>query len=192
VLAKLASGDDAGKVLDAYNPPQPEFAALKTKLAEVRKNGGIAAPKVERRQAHHREGRRRQDPAPRHERRARRRAAQAPLDVKGDKDSPLYDDAVRDAVKFSRPKPISTPTAISAQHTVKALNGEKKVAHGPTADPIDTIVVNMERWRWLPRDVGIRTSSSRAGLPPDAVERRQGLLDHQDRGRQAGQGPRRW
>jgi murein L,D-transpeptidase YcbB/YkuD len=40
------------------------------------------------------------------------------------------------------------------RNTVRALNGEKKVARGPSANPIDTIIVNMERWRWLPRDIG--------------------------------------
>ena len=37
VLAKLADGNDAAKVLDAFNPPQAGFKALKAKLAEVRK-----------------------------------------------------------------------------------------------------------------------------------------------------------
>jgi murein L,D-transpeptidase YcbB/YkuD len=39
-------------------------------------------------------------------------------------------------------------------NTVRALNGEKQVTHKPSADPTDIIIVNMERWRWLPRDVG--------------------------------------
>ncbi len=39
VLTKLADANDAGKALDSYNPPQPEFAALKAKLAELRKGG---------------------------------------------------------------------------------------------------------------------------------------------------------
>src|SRR5476651_593899 len=43
VLAKLANGSDAGAVLDKFNPPQPEFKALKVKLEEIRKSGGIVA-----------------------------------------------------------------------------------------------------------------------------------------------------
>ncbi|HEY5216294.1 MAG TPA: L,D-transpeptidase family protein, partial [Pseudolabrys sp.] len=39
-------------------------------------------------------------------------------------------------------------------NTVRAMNGEKRQARGPSADPIDTIIVNMERWRWYPRDLG--------------------------------------
>ena len=153
VLAKLASGDDAGKVLDGYNPPQPEFAALKTKLAEVRKNGGIAAPKVE-------------DDKPitvkvgegkilrPGMKDARVIALRKRLNVAGDKENPLYDNTVREAVEtFQTEADIGIDGNLGA-NTVRALNGEKKVARGPAADPIDTIIVNMERWRWLPRDLG--------------------------------------
>jgi murein L,D-transpeptidase YcbB/YkuD len=76
------------------------------------------------------------------------------LDIAGDKDNQLYDDAVRDAVKaFQTSAELDTDGNLGP-NTVKALNGEKKVAKGPTADPIDTIIANMERWRWLPRDLG--------------------------------------
>ena len=153
VLAKLADGSDAGKVLDAYNPPQAEFAALKAKLAEVRKNGGIAAPKVEEDKpitVKVGEGKILRPGM----KDARVVALRKRLDVKGDKDSPLYDDAVRDAVKIFQTEADLDADGNLGANTVKALNGEKKVAHGPTADPIDTIVVNMERWRWYPRDLG--------------------------------------
>ena len=61
VLAKLASGDDAGKALDSYNPPQAEFKALRAKLAEVRN-----APAAEAEEEGGSGGAcgRRQDPAP--------------------------------------------------------------------------------------------------------------------------------
>jgi murein L,D-transpeptidase YcbB/YkuD len=153
VLAKLADGSDAGKVLDAYNPPQAEFAALKAKLVEVRKNGGIAAPKVEEDKpitVKVGEGKILRPGM----KDARVIALRKRLDVKGDKDSPLYDDAVRDAVKVFQTEADLDADGNLGANTVKALNGEKKVAHGPTADPIDTIVVNMERWRWYPRDLG--------------------------------------
>ena len=51
VLAKLADAGDAGKALDSYNPPQAEFKALKAKLAELRKNGGVIAKPEEEKQA---------------------------------------------------------------------------------------------------------------------------------------------
>ncbi len=154
VLAKLASGSDAEKVLDAYNPPQPEFKALKVKLAELRKNGGVAAK-----------------PAAEEEKPvtvkvgegkilrpgikdARVVSLRKRLNVAGDKESTLYDDAVRDAVKVFQTEADLDADGNLGANTVRALNGEKKAARGPTADPIDTVVVNMDRWRWFPREIG--------------------------------------
>ena len=77
VLAKLADANDAGAALDSYNPPQAEFKALKAKLAELRKGGSDAQGRG-RKEAGPCACRRRQDPAPRHERPARRATAQAP------------------------------------------------------------------------------------------------------------------
>ena len=76
------------------------------------------------------------------------------LDIAGDKDNPLYDDAVRDAVKTFQTESDIGVDGNLGPNTVRALNGEQKEAHRPSANPIDTIVVNMERWRWLPRDLG--------------------------------------
>ena len=153
VLAKLANDKDTGKALDSYNPPQPEFAALKAKLAELR-NGGGAQVKAE--------DDKKTDLVQVPEGKilrpgmkdARVIALRKRLDIAGDKDNPLYDNAVRDAVKtFQTASDIGVDGNLGS-NTVRALNGEKKVARGPSANPIDTIIVNMERWRWLPRDLG--------------------------------------
>ena len=37
VLARVAKAQDAGAALDSLNPPQPQYKALKAKLAEIRK-----------------------------------------------------------------------------------------------------------------------------------------------------------
>ena len=153
VLAKLVDSKDAAAVLDSYNPPQAEFKALKVKLAEVRKNGGIAAPKVEEDKpitVKVGEGKILRPGM----KDARVVALRKRLDVKGDKDSPLYDDAVRDAVKVFQTEADLDADGNLGANTVKALNGEKRAAKGPTIDPVDAIVVNMERWRWYPRDLG--------------------------------------
>src|SRR6476469_3555658 len=39
VLSKVADAKDAGPVLDGFNPPQPQYKALKAKLAEMRGGG---------------------------------------------------------------------------------------------------------------------------------------------------------
>ena len=152
VLAKLAGAGDVAAALDGYNPPQAEFKALKAKLAELRK--GALAPKAEDDKkpnlVHVGEGKILR-PGMKDLRVVQLRKR---LDIAGDKNNPLYDDAVRDAVKtFQTEADIDVDGNLGA-NTVRALNGEKKVAHGPTADPIDTVIVNMERWRWFPRALG--------------------------------------
>ena len=152
VLAKLAGAADVAAALDGYNPPQPEFKALKEKLAELRK--GALAPKAEEEKkpdlVRIGEGKTlhvgMKDP--------RVVQLRKRLDVAGDKNNPLYDDAVRDAVKTFQTQSDIDVDGNLGPNTVRALNGEKKVARGPAADPIDTVIVNMERWRWYPRDLG--------------------------------------
>jgi L,D-transpeptidase YcbB len=153
VLAMLVDSSDADKVLDGFNPPQPQFKALKAKLAELRKRSGVQANAEDEKKSEFvkipggkilRPGMK--DP--------RVVALRKRLDIAGDKDDPLYDDAVRDAVKtFQTESDIDVNGNLSA-NTVRALNGEKRVARDPSADPIDTIIVNMERWRWMPRNLG--------------------------------------
>ncbi len=152
VLAKLAGAADVAAALDGYNPPQPEFKALKEKLAELRK--GALAPKAEEEKkpdlVRIGEGK------TLHVGMKDSRVVQLRkrLDIAGDKNDPLYDDAVRDAVKTFQTQSDIDVDGNLGPNTLRALNGEKRVAHGPIADPIDTVIVNMERWRWLPRDLG--------------------------------------
>jgi len=154
VLAKLAANDDAAKTLDTFNPPMAEFKALKAKLAELRKTAGQAAPKPEEKKV---EQVRVPDgkilrPGMKDERVI---ALRKRLDIPGDKNSPLYDDNVRDAVKaFQLGADIGADGNLG-RVTVATLNGgpktkEQRASH----NPIDTVVVNMERWRWFPRDLG--------------------------------------
>ena len=54
------------------------------------------------------------------------------LNIAGDKDNPLYDDAVRDAVKTFQTEADIGVDGNLGPNTVRALNGEKKkVAKGP-------------------------------------------------------------
>ena len=154
VLGKLANGNDAGKVLDGFNPPHAEFKALRAKLAELRK-GPVASDtkteqKPEQSHVHVSEGKILRPGL----KDARVVALRKRLNISGDKDNPLYDDAVRDAVKtFQTESEISVDGNLGP-NTVRALNGEKKEVRHASADPIETIIVNMERWRWVPRNLG--------------------------------------
>ncbi len=154
VLAKLATATDAGAALDSYNPPQPQFKALRAKLAELRANGGAINKPAEAKPA----------PVVRIPdgkilrpgmKDDRVIALRKRLDVEGDKNNTLYDDAVREAVvAFQTEADIGVDGNVGPQ-TVRVLNGgEKRDVRGPSADPVDVVLVNMERWRWFARDLG--------------------------------------
>lgn len=63
-------------------------------------------------------------------------------------DPALYDEAVRDAViGFQRARGLMVD-GLAGRSTIAALNRDTK------KEDIAAIVTNMERWRWMPRDLG--------------------------------------
>jgi L,D-transpeptidase YcbB len=154
VLTKLAGGNDAAKVLDGFNPPQAGFKALKAKLAELRKGPVAPEPKAaakpEQPRVHVPDGKILRPGM----KDARVTALRKRLDIAGDKENPLYDDAVGDAVKTFQTESDINVDGNLGPNTVRVLNSERKEVRHASADPTETIIVNMERWRWLPRDLG--------------------------------------
>ena len=153
VLAKLADAGDVAAALDSYNPPQAGIQGAQGKARRAAQGRpSRAKPKRTSRPAACTSPKARilrpgmKDP--------RVVALRKRLNIAGDKNNPLYDDAVRDAVRRSRPKPTSTSTAMSAPTPCARSTARSRGGARPSADPIDTIIVNMERWRWLPRDLG--------------------------------------
>ena len=145
VLAKMAGATDVAAALDGYNPPQPGFKALKAKLAELRKGEKAAEPqdkKTVRIPNGHilRPGM--SDP--------RVVLLRKRLDVAGNKNNPVYDNSVMDAVKAFQMKADIGVDGMLGPNTLRALNGVHGLQTQPR-DPIETVIVNMERWRWLPR-----------------------------------------
>jgi L,D-transpeptidase YcbB len=142
VLGGVANGKDIAGALERFNPPHAGYKALKAKLAEARaaKNGGgparIAAgpvlklvPKTPMQDARVPQLRER-------------------LGVAGDTADTTYDKAVAEAVrKFQESHHLAASGQLTAA-TVDALNGPKRDRE------VDIILANMERWRWLPRDLG--------------------------------------
>jgi murein L,D-transpeptidase YcbB/YkuD len=149
VLTKLAKADNIGEALDSYNPQQPGYKALKAKLAEVRHGPPKNEAKAEPEPIQVPEGivlrPGMSDP--------RVVALRKRLDIAGDQDNDLYDDAVAEAVKAYQMSANIGVDGLLGPNTVRTLNGKKTVQR-PLADPTDTILANMERWRWMPRDLG--------------------------------------
>jgi murein L,D-transpeptidase YcbB/YkuD len=136
VLAAMVEAKDMTQALDAYEPHTPGYLALKGKLAELRAGKADAGktpiangamPKIG--------GQDERVPLLRER-----------LKVSGDGDT--YDKALADAVKKYQQDHQLKVTGTLTPQTIDALNGRQP------DKPIDIILANMERWRWMPHDLG--------------------------------------
>jgi murein L,D-transpeptidase YcbB/YkuD len=136
VLAAVADTKDIAAALDGYEPHTPGYLALKAKLAEIRSgkvdpgkpaipNGAVLKIGSD------------DDRVPQLRDR---------LGVTGDGNT--YDKPLAEAVKkFQQQHDIRATGTLTAA-TVEAMNGRQPDR------PTDIILANMERWRWMPHDLG--------------------------------------
>src|SRR6185437_10831540 len=147
VLGKVTTAKDASTALDSYNPPQKLYQELKAKLAELRGQGDAPVVTIGDGPAL------RYTPA-----RGKKQAAvvvedprvpqlRAKLGITGNADDDHYDAKVAEAVRTFQENADLRASGVLDEPTVKAINAPKR------GKLIDTIEVNMERWRWLPRDL---------------------------------------
>ncbi len=138
VLAKVADAADVAEALDSYNPPHAGYKALKAQLAEARSRAGesgkarIAGGKTLKPGM--------DDP--------RVPQVRERLGVAADSADTVYDKALSEAVKAFQRQHDLNATGNLTTSTVDALNGPRRDRDA------DIIIANMERWRWLPRDLG--------------------------------------
>jgi len=136
VLAAMANAKDVAEALDSYEPHAPGYVALKAKLAEIRagkadgtKPGIPSGPALKVGDQ--------DDRVPQLRER---------LGVKGD--GTTFDKALAEAVKNFQKNHDLKQTGTLTPQTVDALNGPR-----PT-HVTETILANLERWRWMPHDLG--------------------------------------
>jgi L,D-transpeptidase YcbB len=137
VLANMAETKNVDEALDSYNPPQPGYKALKAKLAEIR--GGVDNGPVRVALGPMLKVGTQDERVPKLRER---------LGLPAVADNTTYDKTLADAVKKYQREQDLSPTGNLTNATVEALNGTHR---GRTAD---IIIANMERWRWMPRDLG--------------------------------------
>jgi murein L,D-transpeptidase YcbB/YkuD len=148
VLTNVTTAKDASLALDGYNPPQKLYRELKAKLAELRGQGeGKVVPLWEGPALKFTPARKKQ-PAGELMEDARVPLLRAKLGITENTDDAHYDGKVAEAVRKFQEGADLKATGILDDRTVKALNSPKRDRQ------IDTVIVNMERWRWLPRDLG--------------------------------------
>ncbi|MDZ7839457.1 MAG: L,D-transpeptidase family protein [Gammaproteobacteria bacterium] len=86
-------------------------------------------------------------------------------DLAGDAESDLFDATLESAVKRYQTRHGLEPDGVAGARTLESLNV-------PLGQRIRTIELNMERWRWLPRDLGDRfIAVNIAGFQLYVVER---------------------
>src|SRR6266478_5033449 len=147
VLTNVTTAKDASAALDGYNPPQKLYRELKAKLAELRGQGeGKVVPLWEGPALKFTPASKKQ-PAVEIED-ARVPLLRAKLGVTENADDSHYDARVAEAVRKFQAGADLKATGILDDRTVKALNSPKRDRQ------IDAVIVNMERWRWLPRNLG--------------------------------------
>jgi L,D-transpeptidase YcbB len=137
VLSEMVSAVDVGEALAGYEPQHPAYLALKAKLAELRAGNGIAG----------------KTPIPngpllkigvKDDRVPQLRER---LDIPSDGGS-TYDRALSEAVKKFQQQHKLAATGTLTAATIEALNGRQPERS------TDIIIANMERWRWMPHDLG--------------------------------------
>lgn len=138
VLGKMAEAKDAGEALGSYNPPHEGYRLLREKLAEARGRTGDSGPARIAAGPVLKVGM--QD--------ARVPLLRERLGLSADEDNKTYDKPLAEAVKkFQRSHDLAGTGTLNGA-TIDALNGPRR---GRDAD---VIIANMERWRWLPRELG--------------------------------------
>ena len=136
VLTAVLEAKDVGEVLAAYEPHAAAYLALKAKLAELR--GGRNANKPQIANGPALKIGMNDDRVPH---------LRVRLDVAAEGGA-TYDKPLADAVKkFQEIHKLKSTGTLDAG-TVEALNG-----HAPDRQT-DIIIANMERWRWMPRNLG--------------------------------------
>jgi L,D-transpeptidase YcbB len=149
VLVNVTSAHDPSAALQSYNPPQPLYRALRAKLAELRGDTENPPPKID-------EGPTLKfTPASGKKHKTAEIAPEDPrvptlrtrLAIENPSDD-HYDQAVAAAVRRFQNNAGLDDTGVLNNQTIKALNSPKRDRQ------IETVELNMERWRWLPRNLG--------------------------------------
>jgi murein L,D-transpeptidase YcbB/YkuD len=140
VLGKMADANakSVREALDGFNPPHEAFKALKAKLAEARGGHGGGGPNRISTGQSLKIGM--NDP--------RVPMLRERFGVAGGDDNTIYDKTLSEAVKKLQQQRGLQPTGVLTNALVDALNGPRR------DHDADIIIANMERWRWLPRDLG--------------------------------------
>ena len=148
VLTNISTAKNASAALEGYNPPHKLYRELKAKLAELRGQGDGPVIQIgDGPTLKYIPARGKKQPEVVMED-ARVPQLRAKLGISENADDTRYDAKVAETVRKFQESAELKGTGVLDERTVKAINSPKRDRQ------IDTVVVNMERWRWLPRQLG--------------------------------------
>ena len=152
VLTRLAaSGAGAGDVLQSYNPHQPGYLALKKRLAGLRAGRTQGAPSVKLPDGPVLKLGMSDPRVPLLRSRFGLDASAAGTLDSAPGEADAYDRAVADAVKnFQRSRGLPANGTLNRATVAALASSSVPKSSASEAD----ILVNMERWRWLPPELG--------------------------------------
>ncbi|CAN5203521.1 L,D-transpeptidase family protein [soil metagenome] len=150
VLINVSTAKDASAALASYNPQHKGYQALKAKLAALRGVTEDTSRQIAEGDTLKFVKPTKKNPNPAVAEDSRVPALRAKLNVTEHADDTHYDAKIADAVRKFQANNDLKATGILDNATVKALNGPKSDRQ------IDIVRVNMERWRWLPRELGAK------------------------------------
>jgi murein L,D-transpeptidase YcbB/YkuD len=150
VLVNVSTARDASAALEGYNPSHKGYKGLKAKLAELRGVTEDTSKHIAEGDALKFTKPTKKNPNPVAVEDERVPALRAKLHVAENADSKQYDAAVAEAVRKFQSLNDLKATGVLDNATVRALNGPKNDRK------IDIVRANMERWRWLPRELGAK------------------------------------
>jgi L,D-transpeptidase YcbB len=144
VMESLAIRSDAAAYLRSFQPHQPQFEALRKALIAAR--GGKAEDDVVRIP---------DGPTLKlgvEDEQVALLRTRLKLDAPASGSATRYDEAVEDAVRHFQMSHGAVPDGMVGPGTRRLLNGQSQSASSPVR--VRQILINMERWRWLPSDLG--------------------------------------
>jgi len=143
ILKNVATASDVKQALDSYQPQHPQYKKLKAELAKARGRSEKPAEEVVQIPSGGKFAANADD--------QRVPLLRKRLKIAGDENSTLYDADVVAAVKKFQQGAGLSPDGVAGPATLRALNGTGVQKRERTAD---IIIANMDRWRWMPRDLG--------------------------------------
>ncbi|MEG6507513.1 L,D-transpeptidase family protein [Methyloligella sp. 2.7D] len=158
VIESISFRSDPAAYMRSFQPDQPQFEALRRKLAELRAEDGVeeevvaeqivlpAGPTLRRGMKHSQVAL------------LRKRLDVEAIAAIGDgapaSDPEIFDGAVDEAVRQFQREHGLTPDGLVGPGTRRVMNGGGVPAITGNDAKIRLILANMERWRWLPNDLG--------------------------------------